>query len=95
MTVCVSGGPACITRARWRSKIDSTAGRVIASDACFYYENVENNHYLGVGESYDQAMETYEKTRQRADHLIPMHDPKVLDRYPGGVITGAGRRGES
>ena len=73
-------------------EIDSTAGTVIASDAFFYYENVENNHYLGVGESYDQAMETYEKVRQRADHIIPMHDPKVLDRYPGGKIQGASRR---
>ena len=75
-------------------EIDSTAGTVVASDAFFYYENVENNHYLGVGESYDQAMETYEKARERADHLIPMHDPKVLDRYPGGVIAGPSRRGE-
>lgn len=73
-------------------EIDSTAGTVIASDACFYYENVENNHYLGVGESYDQAMETYEKIRQRADHIIPMHDPKVLERYPGGRIVGPSRR---
>ena len=74
-------------------EIDSSAGTVIASDAFFYYENVENNHYLGVGESYDQAMETYEKARQRADHLIPMHDPKVLDRYPGGgsLPRGDGR----
>jgi hypothetical protein len=39
-------------------------------------------------------METYKKARQRADHLIPMHEPKVLDRYPDGIIKGAGRRSE-
>jgi glyoxylase-like metal-dependent hydrolase (beta-lactamase superfamily II) len=73
-------------------QIDSTAGVVIASDAFFYYENVENDHYLGVGESFSEAMATYARTRRDADHIIPLHDPKVLDRYPGGKIQGPGRR---
>jgi glyoxylase-like metal-dependent hydrolase (beta-lactamase superfamily II) len=68
-------------------QIESADGPVVASDAFFYYENVENDHYLGVGESYEEAMDTYARTRRVAKHIIPMHDPKVLDRYPGGVIA--------
>lgn len=67
-------------------EIDSTAGTVIASDAFFYYENVENNHYLGVGESYEEAMTVYERVRRTANHIIPMQDPKIWDRYPDGKI---------
>ncbi len=68
-------------------QIESNAGTVVASDSFFYYENVENDHYLGVGESYEEAMDTYAKTRAIADHIIPLHDPKVLERYPSGRIA--------
>lgn len=73
-------------------QIESNAGTVLTSDAYFYYENVENDHYLGVGESFAEAMTCYARTREVADHIIPIHDPKVLDRYPDGKITGPGRR---
>lgn len=67
-------------------QIETASGPAIASDSFFYYENVENDHYLGVGESFEEAMETYAKTRRIAKHIIPLHDPKVLDRYPGGKV---------
>ena len=64
-------------------EIDSTAGTVVASDAFFYYENVENNHYLGVGESYDQAMETYEKARAARRPPHPDARPQGARPLPG------------
>lgn len=67
-------------------EIDIADGPVIVSDSFFYYENVENDHYLGVGESYEEAMETYARVRATARHIVPLHDPKVLDRYPSGRI---------
>jgi hypothetical protein len=67
--------------------IESTAGRVIVSDCAFSYENVEKNVYLGIGESYAEAMTAYERIRKEADIFIPLYDPEVMKRYPEGKIT--------
>lgn len=67
--------------------IESHQGKVIASDAFFKYGNVEGNHYLGVGESYAEAMETYARVREDADIIIPLYDPEVFERFPGGKIA--------
>jgi hypothetical protein len=37
-------------------------------------------------------MTCYKRTRELADHIIPIHDPKVADRYPNGKIQGPSRR---
>lgn len=67
-------------------QIDSDAGTVVHSDAFLYYENVENDHLLGVGESCEEAMVAYKRARETADYIIQAHDPKVLERYPNGRI---------
>ena len=74
-------------RASLAVEIDSTAGTVVASDAFFHYENVEDNRILGINESMYEALACYERTRRVADHIVPLYDPKVFDRYPGGVIV--------
>jgi glyoxylase-like metal-dependent hydrolase (beta-lactamase superfamily II) len=67
--------------------IDSQKGKVIASDSFFLYGNVEQNHYLGVGESYAEAMTTYARVRDEADIIVPLYDGAVFDRYSGGVLA--------
>jgi hypothetical protein len=67
--------------------IDSKQGQVVASDSFFKYGNVEKNHYLGVGESYAEAMKTYQRVRDEADIIVPLYDPEVFTRYPGGRIA--------
>lgn len=76
-------------RASVAIELDSTAGTVVASDAFFYYENVEDNRVLGINENMYEGLACYERTRRVADHIVPLYDPKVFDRYPGGVIAAA------
>ncbi len=68
-------------------EIDTACGRVVVSDCGFAYGNIEDNHYLGVGESYAEAMVAYKKIRDRADMIVPLYDKAVFDRYPGGHLT--------
>jgi hypothetical protein len=68
-------------------EIDTPKGRVVASDCGFAYGNIEDNHYLGVGESYAEAMVAYKKIRERADIIVPLYDKAVFDRYPDGHLT--------
>jgi hypothetical protein len=74
-------------RASIAVEIDSNAGTVVASDAFFHYENVEDNRVLGINENMYEALACYERTRRVADHIVPLYDPKVFDRYPDGVVA--------
>ena len=67
--------------------IQSHQGNVVVSDAFFKYGNVEDDHYLGVGESYFEAMDTYARVRKEADIIIPLYDPEVFERFPGGKVA--------
>jgi glyoxylase-like metal-dependent hydrolase (beta-lactamase superfamily II) len=82
-------------RARWvgvhhRSsmafEVDTVRGCVTISDAAFHYGNVENMHPLGILESMDECHVAYERFR-KAEVFIPLYDPAVLERYPGGLIA--------
>lgn len=65
---------------------DTQRGTVcLASDAAHYYENVEEETPFATLENMFLMLEGYRKVRSLSpsdDHLIPGHDPKVLDRYP-------------
>ncbi|MEH1122937.1 hypothetical protein [Micromonospora sp. CPCC 206061] len=74
-------------RASIAVEADSAAGTVVASDAFFYYENVEDGRMLGINENMYEGLACYERTRRVADHIVPLYDPKVFDRYPDGVIA--------
>ena len=66
--------------------IQTARGKVIASDSFFKFANVEKDLPLGVGESLQECRATYARIRKEADLLLPLYDPEVLTRYPGGVI---------
>lgn len=83
-------------RARWvgvhhRSsmafEVDTERGAVVISDAAFHYGNVERMHPLGILESLEECHLAY-RWFQKADIFIPLYDPAVLDRFPGGAVLG-------
>lgn len=68
-------------------EVDSTAGVVCISDSFFTYPNVEDDRLLGINESMSEALDTNARVRRTADHVVPLYDPAVFDRYPGGAIA--------
>jgi len=58
---------------------------VLASDASHLYANMERNNPYPIVFREDQMLEGY-RTLQRlassSDHIIPGHDPEVMERYP-------------
>ena len=75
-------------RASMVVEVDSHDGVVAISDSFFYYENVEDGRILGINENMYEALRTNERVLATAKHIVPLYDPKVFDRYPGGVVTG-------
>ena len=67
--------------------IDTARGTVAVSDSFFYYENVEDGQLLGLCEDMYEALACNERVLRTARHIVPIHDPKVFDRYPDGVIA--------
>jgi glyoxylase-like metal-dependent hydrolase (beta-lactamase superfamily II) len=68
-------------------RIATSAGAVVVSDCCFKYPNVENNIPLGVQESLEECLKAYDRIRKEADIVVPLYDPEVLERYPGGLVA--------
>ena len=68
-------------------EIDTQAGVVAVSDSFFYYENIEGNRLLGLNESMDEALSANARVLASADHIVPIHEPKVFERYRDGVIA--------
>lgn len=68
-------------------EVDTAKGTVAVSDSFFYYANVEDDRLIGLCESLEEALACYRRVRRTAQHVVPIHDPKVFDRYPGGVIA--------
>lgn len=66
--------------------IETAAGRVAVTDCCFKYANIEKMHPLGIMESLPECMAAYTRIRKEADRVIPLYDPEVLERFPGGKI---------
>jgi hypothetical protein len=69
-------------------EIDTSAGTVAVSDSFFYYENVEEGKLLGLCENMYEALACNERVLRVASHIVPIHEPRVFERYPGGVIAG-------
>jgi len=74
-------------RASIAVEVETSVGIVSITDACFYYENVEDNRLLGLNESMAEFETAMRRLRATATHIVPLTDPKVFDRYPGGVIA--------
>jgi glyoxylase-like metal-dependent hydrolase (beta-lactamase superfamily II) len=61
--------------------IETTRGKVIASDCFFKYENVEEMIPLGIMESLEECMKAYARIKAEADILLPLYDPRVGERF--------------
>ena len=70
-------------------EVDTPDGVVAISDAWFVYENVEGENWrpLGLNESFEEMFRTNARALRTADHLVPLYDHRVFERYPGGVIS--------
>jgi hypothetical protein len=58
---------------------------VLASDASHFYANMEQTRPFPIVWSVADIVDGYRKLRALADsaeHIIPGHDPLVLERYP-------------
>jgi glyoxylase-like metal-dependent hydrolase (beta-lactamase superfamily II) len=58
---------------------------VLASDASHFYANMEQQRPFPIVWSVEDMVEGYNRLRELADspaHIIPGHDPLVLERYP-------------
>jgi glyoxylase-like metal-dependent hydrolase (beta-lactamase superfamily II) len=58
---------------------------VLASDASHFYANMEETRPFPIVYSVADMVEGYDRLRSLADsagHIIPGHDPLVLERYP-------------
>ena len=58
---------------------------VLASDASHFYENMEKVAPFPIVFSVADMVDGYDKMRALADsenHIVPGHDPMVMDRYP-------------
>ena len=58
---------------------------VLASDAAHYYANLEKELPYPITYNVAEALEAYKRAHELADsfdHIIPGHDPLVLEKYP-------------
>lgn len=58
---------------------------VLASDASHFYANMEQGRPFPIAASVTDTLEGYETLRRLASspaHVVPGHDPLVLERYP-------------
>src|SRR3546814_12119373 len=58
---------------------------VLASDASHYYENMERQRPFPIVHNVADMLSGYARLESAAaspDHIIPGHDPLVMERYP-------------
>jgi hypothetical protein len=67
--------------------VDTTRGTVVVTDSAFKYGNVEEMIPLGIMESMEECFATYARLRREAAIVVPIYDPEVVERYPGGIIA--------
>jgi hypothetical protein len=63
---------------------------VLASDASHYYEHLEKRRVFTTVFNVGEAIEGYETLEHLAEtpsHIVPGHDPLVLERYPAPMPT--------
>lgn len=67
--------------------VDTAAGRVILTDAAFHYANIEEGKPLGIAENIIEAHAAYDWIRKTSDIAIPLYEPLVHERHPGGRVA--------
>ena len=66
---------------------------VLASDASHYYANMEQSRPFPIVYNVGDMVEGWRKARalaESSEHVIPGHDPQVLERYPAPAPALAG-----
>ncbi len=64
----------------------SHGNTVITGDTVSLWENIEKDIPVGVADLPDQVGPAMERIREEADLVLPSHDPRVLQRFPSGVV---------
>lgn len=77
----------CHHRSSIAVKIQTSKGAVIATDTCFKYGNVERPHPLGISENLYECLAAYERIKREAAIVLPLYDPEVFVRHPGGAVA--------
>lgn len=67
--------------------METARGRVAASDCVFTYRNIEEMEPLGIQESLEEFHRTCKRIKRESDIFIPLYEPEVLARHPGGRIA--------
>ena len=67
--------------------IETKQGRVAVSDCVFKYQNIEEMEPLGIQESLEEFHLACTRIKRQAEIFIPLYEPEVLKRYPGGKIA--------
>lgn len=67
--------------------IETNKGMVVFSDCFFKFRNIEENIPIGAVENIEEAYHTYQRIRRTARLLVPMFDPELFHRYPGGIVA--------
>lgn len=66
--------------------VDTAQGTaVFTGDTCYMYENFESNRPIGWADPED-CLRAMDRIREEADFIVPAHDPRILERHPGGII---------
>jgi glyoxylase-like metal-dependent hydrolase (beta-lactamase superfamily II) len=66
---------------------ETAKGRVAVSDCVFKYANIEEMIPLGIQESLEEFYVTCNRIKREADVFIPLYEPNVMKRHPGGRIA--------
>jgi hypothetical protein len=66
-------------------EVDTPAGVAALSDAYFYLENVEQRQPIGISENIYEALACYDRVTREQRIVVPLYDPKNLDRFPDGI----------
>jgi glyoxylase-like metal-dependent hydrolase (beta-lactamase superfamily II) len=82
------------TRGLQSVTVNTNRGTVaVASDAAHYYESLETEVVFTTHENAFELVESYRRLKRLVpsdDHIIPGHDPRVLQRYPPATPELAG-----
>lgn len=80
----------CHHRSSTAVSVSTSVGRVVLFEPAFLFGNIERNISIGVTESLaDWYAAMARGSQEIADSgvLLPLHDPQLLERFPGGVIA--------
>jgi hypothetical protein len=68
-------------------RAETTNGVMITSDSFMRVENITRMRPIGICESMEEALIAYHRIAEEADILVPLYDPHVFTRHPGGRIA--------